>query len=141
MNRRGFLARLMGGLATAALAAHMELGSLVPVLTPPARVEKWFYLVEVTDRTVRNGYFTTFISVQHAWLKEEELAEHGLKPEDFLSLEPGQHLGPARATLNGRDVEALGAWDDDWNRMRDMDRDNVTDAVTNTWLDAGEYLV
>lgn len=97
MNRRGFFKRLGLGLAAAALAANAELGALVPVFEFPAKKEIWYYLVEVTD------HWKFKVAVQHVWMTEEEIRAHGMKPEDFLSLEPGQHLGRGTCYIDGPD--------------------------------------
>lgn len=47
MNRRGFLGRLMGGIAAATLAAHLVLGELVPVPAEPVKEPEIFNRLDV----------------------------------------------------------------------------------------------
>lgn len=105
ITRRGFFGRLGSAVAGAALAAHMELHSLVPVLDfePPPR--PWYYLIEetypviVTDKATGLTYRNRMKHVR--WIEEAEMAELGLKHEDFADSWDGA-LPEVGKTIEGR---------------------------------------
>jgi hypothetical protein len=85
MNRRTFLSRLSTGLATTAMALHLELGSLAPVLGFPAKKETWWYLIEENIPFANlydwNGQRARLNHVR--WIDEDEMLSLGLTHEDF----------------------------------------------------------
>jgi hypothetical protein len=98
MNRRSFLSRISTGLAGAALAVHLELGSLAPVLDFVKPAEKWWYLIEETLPVNLVGAQIWRIerrTMKHVrWIDAEEMTRLGLKHEDFVD-----NVYPSRYTL------------------------------------------
>ena len=82
MTRRSFLSRLSTGVASAALAVHLELGSLAPVLFFSEPKRPWWYLIEEhihTEGQTRLGFYTKRVY----WITAEEMLQLGFKHEDF----------------------------------------------------------
>jgi hypothetical protein len=76
MNRRTFFGRLGVALAGAAIATHMELGRLVPVLGEEIVDDDYFININATDPS-----FSMWVKGIHTdeWIKMGEIVDGSLK--------------------------------------------------------------